>query len=93
MVLFVAAEKEVDEKSNVFVDLDVVPTLSPNDVKELERNEQVVPEMESVLNPDAWMDAFCRLLTPFPHFWVILTVFGNFVYQATNVLMKTCNFQ
>jgi len=31
--------KEVDEKSKVLTDLEVVPTLSPDDVKELERHK------------------------------------------------------
>jgi len=34
-----AAKREVDEKYKVLADLEVVPTLSPNGVRELERHE------------------------------------------------------
>jgi len=37
--LIVAVKKEVDAKSKVLADLEVVPTLSPKDMKELERHE------------------------------------------------------
>jgi len=47
-----AAEREVDEKSKVLANLEVVLTSSPNNVKELDRHEQVMLEMQSSLNPD-----------------------------------------
>lgn len=43
--LLVTATKEVDEKSKDLVDFEVVPTLWPNDVKELGRHEQIMLEM------------------------------------------------
>ena len=52
-----AAEKEVDEKSKVLVDLKVVPTLWLNDAKELERYEKIMLEMQSSLNAVTWMDS------------------------------------
>ena len=45
-------KKEIDEKSKVVVDLKAMPTLSTNDVKELERHEQVMLEMQASVNPD-----------------------------------------
>ena len=44
-------------KSKALADLQVVPTLSPDDVMELERHEQAMLEMQSSLNPDMWMDS------------------------------------
>jgi len=38
------AEKD-DKKSKVLTDLEIVPTLSPNDMKELERHEHIMLEM------------------------------------------------
>lgn len=51
-----AAEQPVDVRSKVLADLEMVPTLSPSDAKELERHEQVMLALQSSLNPDTWMD-------------------------------------
>jgi len=44
-------------KSKTLADLEAVPTLSPNDVMELERNEQAMLDIQSSLNRDMWMDS------------------------------------
>ena len=44
-------------KSKALANLEVVPTLSPDDVMELERHEEVLLDMQSSLNPDMWMDS------------------------------------
>jgi len=54
--LLEAADKEVDVRSKALANLKMVPTLSPDDVKELERHEYVMLAMQSSLNPDTWMD-------------------------------------
>jgi len=51
-----AVEQEVDVGSNALADLEMVPTLSPNDAKKLERHEQVMLALQSSLNPYTWMD-------------------------------------
>jgi len=51
-----AAEDEVDVKSKAFADLEVVPTLSNDDVMKLERHEQVMLDEQSSLNADTWID-------------------------------------
>ena len=56
MTLLAAIEKKIDEKSKVLIDLEVVLILSSKDMKELERHEQIMVEMQSSLNPNAWMD-------------------------------------
>ena len=38
-------------------DLEAAPTLSPDDVMELERHEQAMLDMQSSLNPYKWMDS------------------------------------
>ena len=52
-----AAESEVDVKSKTLSDLEVVPTLSPDDVMELERHEQAMLDIQSSLNLEMWMDS------------------------------------
>ena len=52
-----AAESEVEVKSEGLADLEAMPTLSPNDMMELERHEQAMLDMQSSLNPDMWMDS------------------------------------
>ena len=52
-----AAERAVDVKSKALTDLKAVPTLSPDDVMELERHEQAMLDIQSSLNPDMWMDS------------------------------------
>jgi len=42
-----------------------MPTLLLDDVMELERHEQVMPEMLSSLNPNTWMDSAELLLSFF----------------------------
>ena len=44
-------------KSKALADLEAVPTLSPNDVIELERHEWVMLDMQSSLNLDMWIDS------------------------------------
>ena len=44
-------------KSKALTDLKAVPTLSPDDVMELERHEQAMLDIQSSLNPDMWMDS------------------------------------
>jgi len=44
-------------KSKAFVDLEIVSTLSPDDVMELDRHEQAMLDMHSSLNPNIWMDS------------------------------------
>ena len=46
-----ATEKEVEKKSNVLANLEVVLTLTPDDMKELKTHEQLMLEMQSLLNP------------------------------------------
>jgi len=53
LTMVVATKKEVDENSKVLTDLEVVPTLSPKELEELERHEQVILEMQSSLKLDA----------------------------------------
>ena len=43
-------------KYTVLVDLEAVPTLSFDDVRELDMHEWVMVKMRSSLNPDTWMD-------------------------------------
>jgi len=43
-------------RSKALANLEMVPTLSSDDVKELERHEQVMLALQSSLNPDTWMD-------------------------------------
>jgi len=43
-------------KSKNLADLEAVPILSPHDVSELERHEQIMLEMRSSSNSDAQMD-------------------------------------
>jgi len=50
------AKSEVDVKSKALADLQVVPTLLPDDVMELERHEQAMLGLSS-LNVDMWMDS------------------------------------
>ena len=52
----IAVEREVDEKSKVLAYLEIMPTLSPDHMKELERYKQVMLDMHSSLNLDIWMD-------------------------------------
>ena len=54
--LLEATEQEVNVKSKALVDLEMVPTLSSEDAKELERHEQNMLALQSSLNPDTWMD-------------------------------------
>ena len=51
------AESEVDVKSKALADLEVVPTLSPDYVMELERYAHIMLDMQSSLNADMWMDS------------------------------------
>jgi len=51
-----ATEQAVGVRSKALADLEMVPTLSPNDAKELERHVQVMLTLQSSLNPDIWMD-------------------------------------
>ena len=44
-------------KSKTLADLDAGPTLSPDDMMELERHEQVMLDIQSSLNPGMWMDS------------------------------------
>ena len=52
-----AAESVVDVKSNPFAGLEAVPTLSPDDVMELEKHEQGMLDIQSSLNLDMWMNS------------------------------------
>ena len=51
-----AAEQEVNVGSKTVADLKMVPTLSSDDAKELERHEQIMLALQSSLNLDTWMD-------------------------------------
>jgi len=51
-----AAESEVDVKSKTLADLEIVPSLSLDDVMELERHGQAMLDIQSSVNPDMWMD-------------------------------------
>jgi len=51
-----AAKSEFDVKSKTLADHEAVLTLSHDDVMELERREQVMLDIQSLLNPDMWMD-------------------------------------
>ena len=44
-------------KSKAIADLEAMPSLSPDDVMELQRDEQVMLDIRSSLNPDMWMDS------------------------------------
>ena len=44
-------------KSKTLADIEVVPTLSTDDVMELERDEQAMLDIQPSLNPDMWMDS------------------------------------
>jgi len=52
-----AVESEVDVKSKALADLEVVPTLSPDDVIELESHEQPIRDVQSSLKLNMWMDS------------------------------------
>ena len=52
-----AVESEADVKSQTLADLEAVPSLSPNDVLDLERHEQAMLDIQSSLNPDMWMNS------------------------------------
>jgi len=54
--LLEATEQEVNVKSKALADLEMIPTLSSEDAKELERHEQNMLALQSSLNPDTWMD-------------------------------------
>ena len=43
-------------KSKAFVDLEIVSTLSPDDVMEMERREQAMLDIQPSLSLDMWMD-------------------------------------
>jgi len=45
-----AAESEVDVKSKTLANINIVPTLSLDDVIELERHEQAMVDIQSLLN-------------------------------------------
>ena len=47
--LLEAIEQEVNVRSKTLGDLEMVPTLSPNDAKELERHEQIMLALQSLL--------------------------------------------
>ena len=68
-----AAEGEVDVKSKALADLEAVPTLSPNDVIELERHEWVMLDMQSSLN------LTCG--------WIVLELVLSFFSASSFVLM------
>jgi len=44
-------------RTKALVNLEAMPTLSHDDVMELERNEQAMLDIQSSLNPDMWMDS------------------------------------
>ena len=44
-------------KSKTLADLEAMPTLSLDDVMELERHEQAMSDIQSSLNPDMWIDS------------------------------------
>ena len=52
-----ATKSEVNVKSKTLADLQPMPTLSPDDVIELERHKQAMLDIQSSLNPDMWMDS------------------------------------
>ena len=54
--LLTGAKKEFDEMCKVLADLEVLPTLSLDDMKEFERPEQTILAMQFSLDPDSWMD-------------------------------------
>jgi len=51
-----AANSEVEVKSKALIDFAIVPTLSPDDVMEMERREQAMLDIQSSLSLDMWMD-------------------------------------
>ena len=57
-----ATESEVDVKSKTLADLEVTPTLLPDDVMELDRHEQAMPDIQSSANPDMWIGMFRHCL-------------------------------
>ena len=54
--LLEAAEEEANVRSKALADLEMVPTLSSDDAKELERHEQIMLALQSSLDPNTWMD-------------------------------------
>ena len=44
-------------KSKPLAGLEAVPTLSPDDVMELEKHKQAMLDIQSSLNPDIWMNS------------------------------------
>ena len=54
--LLEAAEEEANVRSKALADLEMVPTLSSDDAKELERHEQIMLALQSSLDPSTWMD-------------------------------------
>jgi len=44
-------------KTKALAELEALPTLSPDDVRELERHQQAMLDIQSSLNPDVWMDS------------------------------------
>ena len=60
-----AAGSEVDVKSKALANLEAVPTLSPDDVMELERHEQAMLDIPSSLNLDIWILIVPKLVLSF----------------------------
>ena len=54
--LLEAAEEEANVRSKALADLEMVPALSSEDAKELERHEQIMLALQSSLDPNNWMD-------------------------------------
>ena len=50
----ITTEDEVDVKSKVLANVEATPGLSPDDVMEFKRHEQVILETQFSLNPDSW---------------------------------------
>ena len=51
-----ATEQAINVRPKALVDLEMVPTILPDDAKELERHKQVMIALQASLNPDTWMD-------------------------------------
>ena len=53
--LMATMQEQVTEKEQALANLEVVPTLSPEEVEKLKEHERDVLELQLPLNPDNWM--------------------------------------
>lgn len=56
-ILVMTLKKQVDEKMQPLVDLEVTPSLSPEEVNKLKEHERDVLKLQSSLNLNNWMNS------------------------------------